>query len=421
VSARADAAEDRAVPLGLAFLRLGLLPIVFLTEYLVEHPSSYTSAFEPLLAATAVYALVILALRLSARRGGRLREPAWMVETEPVLDLALLCALAWTSGGAFSEVRYAFFAMPIAASLALRPRLTLAWAGAAVAGYVAVSLPHPATQGTDAYELLLSHALYLAWAGLAATMVSAALARRNERIEELADERGRLVEQAMSAEDRERRRLAEALHDHAVQNLLTARQDLRDAGRGHAEALGRADAVVQATLEQLRGEIFDLHPYVLDHAGLEAALRAVAEHHGSRQPGHPVISVAVRGQASGPRDGLVMAIARELLANACNHAQASTISVAVTAGDNGGDVVVEVSDDGRGFAPQEREAALRGGHIGLATVAERVRALDGSLAVDSAPGRGTRVRATLPTAAPQARREEWRTPGQPPRLRSSQG
>ena len=392
MSARGATSADRQVGLGLALLRLGLLPIVYVTEHLVRHPEPYTDAFEPLLAAATVYALVVLAVHL-----GPARPPARLLQVEPVVDLALLCALAWTSGGAFSQVRFAFFAMPIAASLALRPQLTLVWSGAAVLGYVAVSLAHPATQGSGAYEVLFSHGLYLTWAGVGATLVSAALARRSRRIGELADERGRLVDQALRAEDRERRRLAEALHDHAVQNLLTARQDLKEAGRGGAEALERTDAVLQDTIQLLRGEIFDLHPYVLDHAGLEAALRAVADHHAGLQPDRPDVRVTVAPDAGGRHDGLALAVARELLVNACRHGAARRISVDVSRRD--GHVDIEVADDGRGFTPEEQSQALRRGHIGLATIAERVRALDGALAVDSRPGRGTRVRATLSAEA----------------------
>ena len=66
----------------------------------------------------------------------------------------------------------------------------------------------------------------------------------------------------------------------------------------------------------------------------------------------------------------------------------------------GEDVVLEVSDDGRGIPPGRAEAALRLGHIGLASARERVDAVGGCLEVESEPGAGTRVRAAVP---------RWRT------------
>jgi two-component system NarL family sensor kinase len=59
-------------------------------------------------------------------------------------------------------------------------------------------------------------------------------------------------------------------------------------------------------------------------------------------------------------------------------------------------VVLEVSDDGRGLDAGAADAAVAEGHIGLASAAERVRALDGFLTIASEPGRGTRVRVGLP-------------------------
>jgi len=145
-----------------------------------------------------------------------------------------------------------------------------------VAAYVGVSLPHPATQRGEDLEFILTQALYVAWMGLAAVVLSVILTRRAERIDQLAALRGRLVAEALDAEDRERRRLAEALHDEAIQNLLAARQELGEAERGDGESLWRARVGVDRTVDQLRTAIFELHPHLLESAGLPAALEAVA-------------------------------------------------------------------------------------------------------------------------------------------------
>ena len=104
------------------------------------------------------------------------------------------------------------------------------------------------------------------------------LARRDAAIARLANERGQLAAHALTAEQRERRRVAELLHDESVQTLALAQQELRDYHRtGRDAAFERARAAIAEAIAQLRGEIFELHPYVLDHAGLSAALRAIAD------------------------------------------------------------------------------------------------------------------------------------------------
>ena len=75
---------------------------------------------------------------------------------------------------------------------------------------------------------MLVQAGYLAWISAAALLLSAVLRRRTDRVVELAAERERLMREAVSAEERERRALAEALHDTAIQNLLSARHDLQE-------------------------------------------------------------------------------------------------------------------------------------------------------------------------------------------------
>jgi two-component system NarL family sensor kinase len=384
-------ARDRArLGLGLAALRALLVPLLLVTEDAVQHLES-DRAFEALIGLAAVYAAGLLAMRAVDAGRAHPRLPERLDAVEAGIDLALLCALIYTSGGALSQVRNAFFLLPIVAAVRLRPRLTAAWAIAAVVADVTVSLAHPGSEGPEAQDLLISQALYLAWVGAGAVVLSDALTRGNERIAALAAERGRLAAQALDAEERERRRLAEALHDDAVQNLLHARQELAEARRGDSSGLARADEALARTVGGLRHEIVDLHPRVLDHAGLPAAVEALAERHAR---GGAEVSVEVEPGAAGRHDHLLLSLARELLSNAARHADARHITVRLAAND--GNTLLEVRDDGRGFAPGARERAVAEGHIGLATAAERVAAIGGTFTVRSTPGGGATVRAVLP-------------------------
>jgi two-component system, NarL family, sensor kinase len=378
--------------LWLAALRALLVPVVLLGEALVDHPHAHTDAFPFLLGAFAVWAAATLALRVAAARGA-VRVPRTLDRVEPFIDLAAIVALTYASGGPFSETAMAFFVLPVLAAARLRPTVTAGWALGAIAAFIVLSVVHPSAGEPQAAERMASQVAYLALIGLAATLVSHVLHQRDAAIASLAEQRGRLATQALVAEQRERRRLAELLHDESVQTLSVARQELVEHHRtGRADAFERARSAIDDTMAQLRGEIFELHPYVLDHAGLQAALAAMADRSAQRMGAE--ITVAVDPEAGGRHDELLVVLARELLSNAAKHSGAAHVALTVAADSER--IELDVTDDGRGFDAARREDSLLDGHIGLASSEQRVRSAGGELAVSSAPGRGTTVRATLP-------------------------
>ncbi|MDW5593545.1 ATP-binding protein [Conexibacter stalactiti] len=361
-----------------ALIRLAALPAIYLGERLVAHPSPRSDPFGPLLAAATVYALLTLALAYWPR------APQLPARLLALLDVAFLWALTYTSGGPYSQLRYAFFLLPIGAALLLRPALTAAASLAVVVAYLAIALLYPTE---DAADFELTQALYLVWMGIVAVLLARVLARRSDEVQRLSADRGRLVAQALDAEDRERRRLAGALHDDAVQNLLAARHEL--AGGGD---LAFVQHGLDRTIAQLRDAVFDLYPAALDHAGLAAALEAVAEHAG-RRAGFDW-QVEVDEQAAGAYDQLLFSLARELIINVAKHANAAHVTVRVR--QMPAELQLEVADDGRGLDPARLRRAPLDGHIGLASATERVEALDGVLEIASEPGQGTLVRVRIP-------------------------
>lgn len=369
----------------LAVIRLAAVPVFFAAERLANHPGAHTQPFGPVLAVLGLYALAAVVAEL---RGRSLAPPAVLAAA----DVVLIAALVATSGGPFSQLRYAFFLLPIGAALLLDPRSTAALSAVAVALYalIAITYPDPSDFRSDAIGFEFTQLLFLVWMGAAATLLSVVLTRRARQVAELAASRGRLVAQALDAEDRARRRLAEALHDDALQNLLAARQLLgSENGSAHelvAEGLDRSVA-------QIREAVFDLHPYLLEQAGLAPAVEAVAARAGER--GGFSVTVEVDPAAAGLHDQLLFAIARELLANCAKHAQASTVTVSIRRSEDAVDLAVV--DDGRGLDPARvRQAPLRG-HIGLASITERAEAIGGEFTVTPGPGgRGTRARVSLP-------------------------
>ena len=328
---RIDAApgpeETARAELGMALLRIALVPVLAIGQSVAEHPGPRDSdLFGPLLAVYGAWAVALLVAHLLAAREPRGRIQR-LARVEPLVDLVAIGALTYTSGGPYSEARLAFFALPLVAAFRLRPALTALWTAAAIAVYVLVSLSHSATRTRADVDAIVAHSLYLAWAGAGAVLLAALLGARDRRIRAAADERRRLLAQVLTAEEHERRRLAEVLHDDAIQNLLLARQELRDHHRRHDEdSYHRADDALATTVDQLRGEIFELHPYLLDHAGLRAALTAHAESAARRAGAQAQVDVEDIALTQ-RQEQLVLSLARELLSNAAQHSQARTIGL----------------------------------------------------------------------------------------------
>jgi len=220
---------------------------------------------------------------------------------------------------------------------------------------------------------------------------------QSEEIAKLAESRGELVAQLLLAEERTRRGIAQALHDDALQRLLSAHQDLIEAAPGRA-GVTRAHKALEGTIDRLRDAVVALHPVTLQQGDLETALNAIARQHAAR--GRLRHTVSVDEDAAGHQDDLVLSLARELLANVARHADASRCSVSVTR--EGERLRLEVADDGRGIPPGRQDRALREGHIGLASAVQRVQAIGGEAEVRSEPGSGTVICARIPIAEREA-------------------
>jgi signal transduction histidine kinase len=225
-----------------------------------------------------------------------------------------------------------------------------------------------------------------------ANVLAEGVARRRaaEEIAELAAARGRLVAQALDAEERARRSMSESLHDGALQDILAAGHDLW--ALGDAPGAESARAMLRDVVARLRAVMVALHPTVLAYGGLDAALHAVAAQ--QSVAGGFEVEVDVDPAAIGQRDELLLSVARELLTNAARHARASRVELTLRSVPAG--VVLEVADDGAGVPAGREREALAEGHIGLATSVERVAAVGGRLALEPLPGGGTRARAEVP-------------------------
>ncbi len=138
--------------------------------------------------------------------------------------------------------------------------------------------------------------------------------------------------------------------------------------------------------------MFELHPYVLEQAGLGPALRAAAQR-AARRGGFQVHFELDYPQRH--RDELLLyGAARELLSNAAQHSEARNVTVELTT--QNGTLLLGVADDGRGFDPAVLPERLAEGHVCLQSQRERIESAGGRLDLRSSPGEGTAVEVRLP-------------------------
>ncbi len=205
------------------------------------------------------------------------------------------------------------------------------------------------------------------------------------------------LRRSLAASEAERGRWARELHDETLQELAGLRVMLSAARRGDDPKRWRAamdDAVelIGGAVQSLRALITDLRPASLDELGLEAALGTLAERTLARH-GLPVelrfaLQPASERLAAEIEAG-VYRLVQEAITNVVKHAH--TTGVEVSVGEDEGQVIVEVRDEGSGFAPASVAAGF-----GLLGMRERVAVLDGSLDIRSTPGEGTVVTARIP-------------------------
>jgi two-component system NarL family sensor kinase len=377
-----------------AWLRLPAILLISVGEHL-NNPDDPTWYPSPEHGAFFVALLVYLGLSLGALVWVYLRPvSSRFALVTATLDIAAITALTVSSGGPFSESRLAYFLIPVVAAFRFLPVVTALAGGAGIVAYLAQAFSHPAASQPEAARFIAVHAGYLAWTSIAAVTLSALLQRRTRQVWSLVETRESLLSELLTAEERERQALAESLHDHAVQNLLSIRHELEEASeRQGCAALDRADAMLMETVGELRETVATLHPYVLEEAGIAASLRVAAEWAARR--GGFAASIDVDADQVGPNDRLLIGAARELLANAAAHAAARRVTVRLS--HIKGETRLVVSDDGAGFDPDGVSKHLAEGHIGLASQRLRVESAGGEMDIVSAPGEGSTIVIRLPS------------------------
>jgi signal transduction histidine kinase/DNA-binding CsgD family transcriptional regulator len=201
----------------------------------------------------------------------------------------------------------------------------------------------------------------------------------------------------------ERARIMRELHDSVVQDMAHVGQKLdyiqRIGEQQPAVALneiGQARTIVSRSLRDLRSAIASLVPLPLEEQEFDEALKSLLHEYHLTMP-HLQISADIQRLALWPQvlRAPVYRFMQEALNNVRKHASASEVNIRIRqAGDLG---IVQVSDNGRGFVPEQVCGGAQGsGRLGLTSMEERVRQAGGVLEIQSRPGEGTTLKARFP-------------------------
>lgn len=219
--------------------------------------------------------------------------------------------------------------------------------------------------------------------------------RMLDRLETLEGRLRGLAQRATDSAEEERQTLALRLREDTAQALAVALLGLKraaglDDAEERAKELARVRRSVTAAIDGSRNIAAALRPPGLDVLGLRGALSALVRRVGEGVPVAFQLQISDHAPAT-PRAELALYRAgEEAVSNAVRHANASEVTIRL--GSSGDDLVLEVADDGVGFQPDP----IRDRGLGLMWIEQRASALGGRATIDSAPGRGTRVRVTVP-------------------------
>jgi len=318
----------------------------------------------------------------------------------------------WNAFGAVSYVRPLLLLAPIPVLVftALRARVAGAYLVVMLIAIVAIQLSIEGRGPFIEPDVTLTALSLKSWilaTGVASWLLAVlieqrvdmrrALAHSSREVRQLA---GRLIE----AQEQERSRIARDLHDDISQRLASVSIELsavrRGAGTGGAAELAHVQDELIELSEDVRHLSHNLHPSMLHETGLEAALGSLCNT--QRHRNGPTIDLHVMPNADNLPDPVALCLyraAQEALGNAVRHARAHAIDVRLGVIDQVAEL--NIDDDGIGFDTNGEAARRRG--LGLLSLQERAKLLDGSFGLTTSPGKGTHVciRIPLPSHRPR--------------------
>lgn len=223
------------------------------------------------------------------------------------------------------------------------------------------------------------------------------------------EELHRLSREVMRARDEERRHMARELHESAGQSLAALKMTLGNLREALPKRNSLAKSLLQSCVDltnesvrEVRTISYLMHPPMLDEAGLPSALRWYAKGFSERSKIQVEVDVPDDfGRQPQEIEMTVFRIVQEALTNVHRYSGSKIARIRLAQDSEG--IRAEVQDEGCGLAhPTQSNGTNRLSGVGIAGMRERVHQLKGTFEIDSAPGRGTAVRVTLPTLPPRS-------------------
>ncbi len=216
-------------------------------------------------------------------------------------------------------------------------------------------------------------------------------------LRETDEDRKRLLARVVEAREQEHRRIAGAVHDGPVQKTVAMglRLEMLRGRLDDPELVGAVEELRRLTdsiTRELRTLLFELVPPSLERGGLADAVRGLLDDLGTEAGVDAHLDDRLPAEPGEPARTICFRILQEALRNVAKHAEARSVRVTVE-GWRGG-MLVQVTDDGKGFAP---DRSPRAGHVGMESMRERAESCGGWLKVTSEPTSGTTIEFWLPT------------------------
>jgi signal transduction histidine kinase len=212
------------------------------------------------------------------------------------------------------------------------------------------------------------------------------------------EELSQFAAEAHAIREGEKSRIARELHDELAQSLTALKMDtiwLRDRAADEpqpaADKLNQMVGMLDTAVAATRRIAADLRPLLLDDLGLQPAIEWLANNFTQRTGIPCEVSVDEDLELHEPHATAVFRIVQESLQNVAKHAAATEASVLVARTQRA--VILEVADNGRGFATDAPRKPLS---LGLMGLRERAHLLKGAVTIESEPGRGTRIQVRIP-------------------------
>jgi signal transduction histidine kinase len=212
-------------------------------------------------------------------------------------------------------------------------------------------------------------------------------------------------ERMMEIQEEARKKLARDLHDGPTQSVAAiamrvnfARRLIERDVKAAADELFKIEDLARRTTGEIRHMLFTLRPLVLESQGLVAALEAMAEKMHETYNQNVIIDADAKvvPELELGKQAIIFYIAEEAVNNARKHAQAAHIWVRIKPLDEGV-VLLEIEDDGVGFNVGAVDSTYeKRGSLGLVNIRERAELVNGIPRIDSAEGKGTRIRVVIP-------------------------